>query len=62
MKFTEECVMCLEKHVFSEKCFKGRQFMEWKRNDSPEKKVPDVAVSKEGHAFILRGRERSHHY
>ena len=59
MKFTEEYVMCMEKHVLDKLMFtnrlkmclkyeseRKRQPMEWKRTDSPVKwNIPGEALS-----------------
>ena len=58
VKFTEECVMCKEKHVWVKNCLQmsqtwifhyeyvsRRQFMGWKHTDSPTKKKYQVQRS-----------------
>ena len=66
LKFTEENVICMEKHVLVKKCLQmdltcvcyyepdsKRQLMEWKYTDSLLKKVLGATVNKEGHTVAM---------
>ena len=73
MKFTEEYVMCMEKHVLAKKMFSNWLNIFFSLQAQVEKIVHGVkiywlsskentALSKEGHADSLLGHERTYHY
>ena len=76
MKFTEEYVMCTEKHILVKKLFAnkskmGLQLEAWVKKKvhgvethwlSGKEKVPATAVCKEGHVDSVLGHERTDQY
>ena len=75
VKFTEECMMCSQKHVLRKKCLQisstwlghyepelKNQSIEWKHTDSDKENILVAVVSKDGQAGSLLRHERIHHY